>query len=161
MAGGRVRGYGNGKRPERKGGGRATPACVAQARKEAEEEARRASEYANLFRYANDAILVLDPETGRLLDANEKACESYGHDLHSLVGASLDAISTSPVEELRLFAEHAPRGESFEFEADHRAGGRVIHLLVSASFIDYHGGRALLCICRDITARKKPRSASA
>ena len=129
--------------------------CVT-ARKRAEEEARRAAEYANLFRYANDAILVIDPEGGRVLDVNEKACETYGLSREDFVGGRLSSISADSARELGLFAGHAASGEGLEYEAEHRGrGGRTVHLLVNASFINYHGRRAVLSIDRDVTERKQ------
>ncbi|MET0648527.1 MAG: PAS domain S-box protein [Pyrinomonadaceae bacterium] len=129
--------------------------CIT-ARKIVEEEARRAAEYANLFRYANDAVLVIDPEGGEILDANEKASETYGLRREDLVGCRLPSISANPARELELFSGRAASGEDLEYEAEHRAGGgRPVHLLVNASFIDYRGRRAVLCINRDVTERRR------
>ncbi|HEU4595869.1 MAG TPA: PAS domain S-box protein [Pyrinomonadaceae bacterium] len=128
--------------------------CVT-TRKRAEEEARSAAEYANLFRYANDSILVIDPEGGEILDVNEKACEVYGLGREDFVVVRLASISADPARELELFAGRAPSGEGLEFEAEHLGcGGRRIRLLVNASFIDYRGRRAVLCINRDVTGRR-------
>ena len=129
--------------------------CVT-ARKRAEEEARRAAEYANLFRYANDAILVIDPEGGEVLDVNEKACETYGLRREDFVGGRLASISADPAREFELFAGSAASGEGLEYEAEHQGrGGRPVHLLVNASFINYRGRRAVLCINHDVTERKR------
>jgi PAS domain S-box-containing protein len=151
--------YGRGKKVADEAGGPSRVAGVVldiTARKTAEEEARRGAEYAKLFRYANDAILVIDPGVGEILDVNEKACEAYGKSREELVGASLASISADPERELRLFAEHAAPGERLEFEAEHVGpGGRAVHLLVNASSVDYGGRGAVLSINRDVTERRR------
>jgi PAS domain-containing protein len=42
--------------------------------------------YRNLINTANDAILVIDAETRRILEANNKACEVLGIPDHELLG---------------------------------------------------------------------------
>jgi PAS domain S-box-containing protein len=130
--------------------------CVT-ARKRAEEEARSAAEYVNLFRYANGSILVIDPEGGELLDVNKKACETYGLRREDFVGTGLASISADPARELELFAgSAAAAGQGLEYEAEHRGrDGR--HITPARQRIVYRlpRGRAVLSINRDVTERRR------
>src|SRR6202007_1914601 len=58
------------------------------------ERALRRSErdYRQLFESANDAILILDAETGEILEANPKACQTYGLSREALTGRRLQSL---------------------------------------------------------------------
>jgi PAS domain S-box-containing protein len=129
------------------------------ALRRAQEEAREAEEYAKLFRHANDAILVIDPESGVILDVNEKACRTYARPRGELVGAPLSTITRNADEELLILSRQAERGEGLEYEADHHNGLAPVHLLINTAVIDYRSRRAILSINHDITERKAAQDA--
>src|SRR3954468_948845 len=89
-------------------------------RKPAEDELRRSErEYRALFEHAHDAIVILDPADGTILDANRHACQLYGHPRAELVGSSVERIFCSlPVERERL--DEAAAGVGGVFETRHR-----------------------------------------
>lgn len=125
-------------------------------RRRAEDELRKMQEYRNLFRLANDSILVLDAEDGTILDATEKACETYGIPLDEFIGRNLrDVANDSLLASDRLVKMNL--GEKLErFETVHRhADGTPIHFVVSASLVEYGNHRAILAINRDITEQKR------
>ncbi|MBX0303052.1 PAS domain-containing sensor histidine kinase [Haloarcula salinisoli] len=51
--------------------------------------------YANIFDATPEPVMVHHPETGRILDANQAACELVGRDCEQLVGATVGEISTA------------------------------------------------------------------
>ena len=51
--------------------------------------------YADIFEVTPEPVMVHDPETGRILDANQAACELVGHEREALVGAAVGDISTA------------------------------------------------------------------
>lgn len=134
---------------------------VSTAEKERTQEALRKSEqYQNLFRLANDAILVIEPETEIVLDANDKACEVYGYNREKFIGLNLRDISEKSEENHSYLAELKETGRCREFEnVQFRADGSPFNLLISSSMIEYHGKNAILSINRDITERKKADAA--
>ncbi|MDS0281751.1 ATP-binding protein [Haloarcula onubensis] len=51
--------------------------------------------YADIFEVTPEPIMIHDPESGRILDANRAACELVGLDREQLVGAAVGEISTA------------------------------------------------------------------
>ena len=128
-----------------------------EERQRAEQALRRSErDYRHLFESANDAILVLDPETGEILEANPKAFQTYGLPREQLVGRRLQSFTCDvPRCEARL-QQFLREDTCLNFEATHRdAAGRPLHFLCSATVIDYQGRRAVLSIKHDITERKR------
>ena len=128
---------------------------ISTAEKERTQAALLESEqYQNLFRLANDAILVLEPESEIVLDANDKACEIYGYERDKFIGLSLKSISEETTGERQINKLNVA-GSLREFESIQlRADGTPLNVLVNSSIIEYHGGTAILSINRDITESK-------
>ena len=121
------------------------------------ERALRESElkYRNLFEYANDAILIFDPDTEIILEVNLRACRLYGYDRNQLLGMNLKQLSRDvPRGELQI-SQGIREGANSNFETVHvNREGLLIHLLVSSSVIEYGGKKAILSVNRDITELK-------
>jgi len=49
--------------------------------------------YRSIFLAAHEVILVHDPETGRILDANQEACDSFGYTLEDFKNLDLGTLS--------------------------------------------------------------------
>ncbi|MEW6250989.1 MAG: PAS domain S-box protein, partial [Planctomycetota bacterium] len=128
---------------------------------------RAASElllFRSLLDQANDAIEVIDVETGRFLDINQRACISHGYtreEYLALPVCEIDpGIAQRPwpelVEELR---SGTTRDRSRTYESQHRRkDGSFFPVEVSTTFVhldrDY-----LLAVVRDITERKQAEEA--
>ena len=106
--------------------------------------------------HAIDAIEIIDPETGRFLDVNERACTARGYrreEYLALRAPELDSASARrPWKEIR---DEARRLGSYVFESEHRRkDGSVFAVEVNATYVsldrDY-----VLAVVRDITERKK------
>jgi len=126
------------------------------------EEALRDSErqYRTLFESANDAILIFEPENEIILEANQKACETYGFAKKELVGMSLKKLTLDVARGEQQVAELLRTGTYGNFETVHlRADGTPIDFLASSSVIDYGGQRAILSVMRDVTERKQAQKA--
>ena len=121
-------------------------------RKPSEEELRRSErDYRALFENAHDAILIVDPDEGLILDANRRCSEIYGYTRAELIGLSLDRVWRNPDRE-RLV--QAARGEGGDFEAQHLSkDGRAIAVDVAAGPMEFRGRRAVWMSNRDVTER--------
>jgi diguanylate cyclase (GGDEF)-like protein/PAS domain S-box-containing protein len=129
-------------------------------RKLAEEALRKSEEYRNLFKLANDAIIIFEPEGEIILDVNDYACKMYGYAREELVGSSLKNISADVERgEQRLAGllghEAVDSFESVHFQKD----GTRINVLVSPSIIELEGKPAVMSINRDVTLRIKADTA--
>ncbi len=125
-------------------------------RETVEAELRKSEQYQNLFRLANDAILVIKPEDETVLDVNNKACEMYGFSREEFIGMSMKSISLNPEKSDEQIKKLLAAGEYQEFESvQYRADGAPMNLLINASVIEYQSGQAFLSINRDITSRKE------
>src|SRR5258706_793985 len=120
-------------------------------------EAGRASErlFRSLLDHANDAIEIIDPETGRFLDVNEKACLAYGYrrdEYLALTVADIDPrVAAKSWEATR---DELRRARSHTLESTHRRkDGSVFPVEVNSSYV--HLGRDyILAVVRDISERR-------
>jgi PAS domain S-box-containing protein len=122
----------------------------------AELDRRRSEiEYKALFESANDPILIFEPEEEIILEANERACSTYGFSRDELVGTSLKALTKDVESGERALRELLRIGAVNDLETTHfRKDGTHIDVLVSASVIEFKGRRAVQTIVRDITMRR-------
>ncbi len=121
--------------------------------KKAHEIAER---YRLLWMRARDIILFLETETGRIVEANQAAVETYGYDHRTLLKmhiGDLRAEETLPL--LKGQYEAADKGGA-QFETIHkRSDGSKFPVEVSAIGSDVGGGRLIISIIRDISERRE------
>jgi two-component system, cell cycle sensor histidine kinase and response regulator CckA len=123
-------------------------------------ERKRAQQALILFRAlidrTNDAIEVFDPETGRFLDVNEKACIDHGYTREEYLAlrvSDLDSTKGNPI----VWAENIEYLRRFGFrvhEGQHRRkDGSVFPVEINVNYVrldrDY-----MIAVVRDITERK-------
>ncbi len=125
-------------------------------RGEVAQRSRVEARYRALFDGSPDAVLILDPETERVLDANPAACALYGARHSQLVGTSLRAFALKPSRGDVATARLAADGGSERFDTVHvRADGTPMDLRVSASLVDLGGRPVLFLVNRDVTDLKR------
>ena len=118
------------------------------------EQALRESEakYRTLFNRVNDAILIFEPESEVILEANEAACWFYGFARDELIGTSLKALTKDVGRGERQIHQILESGSCLNFATVHLdKQGRFIDILASCTAIEYGGKRAVLGINRDVT----------
>lgn len=119
-------------------------------------------DYRRLFEYAHDAILILDPDTEIVLEANRRAGDLYGIDYQELVGRSIEELSVDPAEGKKRLAETlSADGKYFFSTVQKKNDGTRIELEIGAAVVHYHGSDAVLSINRDVTARNATQRALA
>ena len=122
------------------------------------EERQRRRLFRRLIDRANDGILVIDPRSGRLLDANTTACESLGYDRDALLELAVPDISTmfDTSEEYVAFIEGGCEDDSPTIEDEHvRADGTTFPVEISASTVTVDEDAYRIAIVRDVTERKE------
>ncbi len=122
------------------------------------ERALRQSEreYRNLFENATDTMVVFDPETGVILEANSSACEMYGLTKDELLGISLKVIAKDAAGGEERVREILTHGSVKNFETIHfRKDGTPIDLLENSSLIEYAGRTSIVSTFREVTQIKR------
>jgi diguanylate cyclase (GGDEF)-like protein/PAS domain S-box-containing protein len=127
---------------------------VVLGRKPASDEVRRSErEHRALFESAHDAVLIVDPESRLILDANQRCAAFYDYSRAELVGSSLDEIwPDADRHRLRAAALAAPK----VFEArQRRREGTHIFVEVSAGPVRFRGRPCVWIANRDVTERHR------
>ena len=110
--------------------------------------------YQSLFEDNYSVMLLIDPDSGTIVDANPAACRFYGYSRDVLKNMAITEINTlsKPVVQAELEKAKAETRRHFNFV--HRlADGTSRHVEVFSGPITV-GGRALLCsIVHDISER--------
>ncbi len=126
-------------------------------RKQAEHALRESEQrYYALMDQAADAIFVHD-DTGRILDVNQKACQSLGYSRDDLLSKSIEDIDPEAIHTGKqgLWSKILA-GARFTFESHQmRKDGSFIPVEVTLGSVRLPLGSAILGIVRDITERKQ------
>lgn len=122
----------------------------------AEEKLRKSEElYRNLFENHAAVKLIIDPETGRIEDANQAAVDYYGWPYEELTRMKIRDINTLPPEEIKKEMEKARAAKRIDFQFRHRrADGSVRDVEVFSSRIEVKGKDRLHSIVHDVTNRR-------
>jgi len=131
--------------------------------KQAEEKVRVSEiRYRRLFEAAQDGVLLLDPTTCKITDANPFMTKLLGYPHDRLVGKELFEIGllkdeTASQEMFRkLKRKHEVRYEDLPLESQ---DGRHQEVEVVANLYEENGQAVIQCNIRDITERKKGEAA--
>jgi PAS domain S-box-containing protein len=112
-------------------------------------------ELRNIFDNAHDAILLINPDTEEIYEANSRACEIYGFNPGRFIGMSIRDISANPEEGKKKIIETLKSSNHTSFETvQYRGDGSPMYLEINASVTNYRGERVILSVNRDITPRK-------
>lgn len=114
--------------------------------------------YKHLIDTANDVILVLDDETGVILDANERSSQLLGRPLREIVGLQGEQIvPESDREQYRKVLGGTLKGRAVAGRQLHlsHSDGRAIAVEVNTSLTEFEGRKIVQGIFRDITERQR------
>ncbi|SDM89561.1 PAS domain S-box-containing protein/diguanylate cyclase (GGDEF) domain-containing protein [Geoalkalibacter ferrihydriticus] len=129
------------------------PAILEKAQKQAELR-RSEARYHSLFDNNHVVMLLIDPESGCITDANPAACAYYGYALDVLRGMSITAINARSFEEIQRDMRQAQAMECNLFRFQHRlADGRLREVEVIIGPMEFSGQTLLYSIVNDITER--------
>lgn len=124
------------------------------------QQANLAQRYAYLNKYANDIIMIADQDS-RLLEANDRAVESYGYERDELLRMSLVDLHPPKV---RAFLEEklhqVAKAEGLVFEtSQQRRDGVSFPVEISLNLLEIEGRKFYQAIIRDVTERKQGEKA--
>ncbi len=122
------------------------------------EDALRESEalFRNLFEHHAAVKLIIDPDTGNIIDANQSAEEYYGWPRERLRQMKIQDINVLSPIEVKQEMEKARDQKRVYFEFSHRrSDGSIRDVEVYSSKIKVKGKELLHSIVHDVTERKR------
>ena len=131
-------------------------------RREQAEAALRESEarYSSLFHNNHVAMLLIDPASGMIVDANPAAVEFYGYSREQLCSMPMTRINTLDKAEILGRMESASRQDEHSFRFQHRlSSGEIREVLVYSGPIHIEGRQLLYSIVHDISDQVRAEQA--
>jgi PAS domain S-box-containing protein len=125
-------------------------------------EALRESEerYRSLFQNSHAVMLLLDPETGAIADANPAACAYYGYTREELLSLRITDLNTMPRRKVFQAMHRLRNTIQGQFQFRHRlASGEIRDVEVFSGPLSIRGKTYLFSIIHDITSRKETEAA--
>lgn len=132
-------------------------------RKQAEEALREAEQrFHSMFERHDAIMLLIDPQSGAIMDANSAAARFYGYSPDELRQMTIDALNTLPPEQIAAERQRALTQQRSYFIFPHRrANDEVRTVEVHSTPIAVGGQQLLFSIIHDITARQQAEEALA
>jgi diguanylate cyclase (GGDEF)-like protein/PAS domain S-box-containing protein len=116
--------------------------------------------YSALFASAREAMLVSEPETGAILEANPAAQRFYGYDQAQLQRLRISDIDQLPPEEVQVDRRRTQEEHRDHGCFPHRlATGEVRQVEVYSGPFQYRGRPAIYSIVHDVTDRQRAAAA--
>ncbi len=114
------------------------------------------SRYRSLFENNHSVMLVIDPTTGAIVDANPAAVYFYGWTREEFRQRNINEINTLSASEIKEEMKRASKEERNTFYFRHRlADSSIRDVEVSSGPIQIHGQLLLYSIITDITERNR------
>ncbi len=115
--------------------------------------AQESLSYAQAFLNHSASMLLIDPDTGAILDANKAAQAFYGYDRATLRNMAIQDINQLTPDQVKAERQLAKSENRNYFIFRHkRADGSVRSVEVHSTPVNYRGEPALLSIVHDISA---------
>jgi PAS domain S-box-containing protein len=124
------------------------------------EAESRDQPYREVFERASDGMVIHDPETGEIVDANDRYCEMTGFSREELVGSTVGLVTADdPAYSAERAEELIRRAREegsllFEWRNKHRDGS-IVPVEVHLTLVELLGNERVLASVRDITERKR------
>jgi PAS domain S-box-containing protein len=109
--------------------------------------------FRSVFEHSNDAIVIFDPETDEILEANPRATELLGYSYDELLSLGPSDIHPDEMPEFRSFLETVradSSGRTDRLSCMTKAGEHV-PAEISASTLDFDGRESVLALIRDVS----------
>ncbi len=128
----------------------ASERLAAEALRQSEEQFR------SLFEDHSAVMMVLDPVTGAIIDANQAAADFYGWPVDQLCRMHIQEINTLPPEMVVAEMEKSRSLKQTEFQFRHRrADGSLRDVAVFSNSIKVAARELIYSIIHDVTDRKR------
>lgn len=113
-------------------------------------------QYRMLFMNNIAAILIIDPDTATIIDANPAACSFYGYSVDALTGMKISDINIMSEAEIAEEMKCAKDEEKNHFNFRHQLADKTVRDVEVYSGPITFGGKTMLCsIVHDVFERKQ------
>ena len=130
-------------------------------RKQSEEALKESEERFRMLFAGNSAVMIIiDPATGIIIDANQAAADFYGWPIEVLKQMNINQINTLTPQEITFELDkwHSVNQRHFSFP-HRRADGSVRDVEIFAKKIEIQGKEVIYDIVHDVTERKQQEEA--
>jgi len=130
-------------------------------RKLAEENLHKSEDrYKSLFKNNQSVILIIDPDTGEIKDANPSACKFYGWTHAVLISKNISEINSPTKDDLETNLQNSKAKKSNHlFSHHHAANGVTRYVEIYSGPIMFSNSTLLYFIVHDITESKLAQDA--
>ncbi|MTI94634.1 MAG: PAS domain S-box protein [Firmicutes bacterium] len=112
--------------------------------------------YRSLFKNNHAVMLLIDPETGRIVDANPAACKYYGYTKEELRDKKIQDINALSEAEVKQEMQRAAKFKRNHFSFQHYlANGELRDVEVYSGPIKHKNQEVLYSIIHDVTEEKR------
>lgn len=112
--------------------------------------------FRQMFESHASPMLLIEPESGNIVNANLAAANFYGYSIEQMQNMSIDQINTQNSEQIAFERQQALREERNYFVFPHRlADGTLRTVEVHSSPVEVDGRKLLFSVVHDITERKR------
>ncbi|MDR3610208.1 MAG: PAS domain S-box protein [Ignavibacteriaceae bacterium] len=121
--------------------------------KELEESEEK---FRNIFENTKAIFIIIDPSDGKIVEANDAACEFYGYSQNEMFEEIyLSQINTLPEDKIKIEMQKAAQNSIRFFSFKHRLkNGSVKDVEVFSGPIHFLGRNLLFSVIHDITEKK-------
>jgi two-component system sensor kinase FixL len=124
-------------------------------RKQAEDKLQL---FRNLIDRSNDCIFVIEPKWGRLLDVNDRACDSLGYTRKELLDMTFKDVEQSILDDAawQQQAEELERKGDIIVQGRHKPkDGSTFFAETSLKLVTHEKENYIIAVARDVTERKQ------
>ena len=109
------------------------------------------NKYSSIYHAHPDAVILVDSETKKLLDANEAAINLYGYDADEFLSLRFTDISLRP-DELARKIENREKGQAqtFLMQYHQKKDGTLFYAAIAGNCFDFCGCRACCVSVREV-----------
>lgn len=116
--------------------------------------------YKSLYEDSHCVMVLIDPETGELVDVNSSACTFYGYSREAMLKLKIYDINTLSMGEVKAKMQQAKSEGRTHYIFDHRlSDGTIKKVEVYCAEIEIRERKLLYSIVHDITSRVKAEKA--
>ncbi len=130
-------------------------------RKRTEQELQQSQQRFRVMFEMHDAVMLLiDPSSGCIIDANNAAAQFYGHSRDQLCRMNISEINCLTPDEIAVEMQRAKNMENNYFVFRHRlCDGKVRTVEVHSTPVEFQDRQLLFSVVHDITERERAEHA--